>query len=266
MMQTIFIFPNMNPIVFSIGPLHVHWYGLMYLFGFVSAYFLALYRIKRYHLAWTTDNVDDLIFYAALGVIIGGRVGYMLIYKPMQWLADPFEVFKIWEGGMSFHGGLIGVMIALAFFSRRIKKPFWTVADFVVPLVPLGLAAGRAGNFINGELWGRLTNGSWGMIFPHVDAYPRHPSQLYELILEGFFLMALIWIYASKPRPRACVSAIFLMGYAACRFFVEYFRQPDAPLGLFYSLSMGQLLSIPMFIAGLFLYIFARYKNHAHVS
>ena len=264
----ILVFPYINPTAFSLGPLSVHWYGLMYLLGFLIAWGLAHWRVKHYQLKWTSEQISDLIFYLALGVILGGRIGYMLFYNTPQLLSKPWVLFKLWEGGMSFHGGLLGVAIALIFFSRKIKKPFWQVADFVAPLVPLGLAAGRVGNFINGELWGRVTDVPWAIIFPQVDNQARHPSQLYELGLEGICLFILIWWYAAKPRPAGCVSAVFLMGYAVCRFTVEYFREPDAQLGFlaFNWLTMGQLLTIPMLIVGLLLWWVKRNEKLSPVN
>lgn len=249
-------FPYIDPVAFSIGPIKVHWYGLMYLFGFISAWGLAHWRAKHYQLDWTSEQIGDLIFYAALGVIIGGRVGYMLFYNTQQLFTKPWVLLKLWEGGMSFHGGLIGVAVALLLFARKVKKPFLQIGDFVAPLVPLGLAAGRAGNFINGELWGRVTDVPWAMVFPHSDGQPRHPSQLYELGLEGIALFLFIWWYAAKPRPAGCVSAMFLIGYAACRLIAECFREPDVQLGFiaFDWLTMGQLLSIPMLMGGLWLW------------
>ncbi|KTC68869.1 prolipoprotein diacylglyceryl transferase [Legionella birminghamensis] len=249
-------YPIINPVAFSLGPVQVHWYGLMYLLGFLMAWLLARLRVRLYHLNWSAEQVSDLIFYAALGVIIGGRVGYMLFYNTHQLISAPWALFKLWEGGMSFHGGLIGVALALWLFARRMQKPFLEVADFIAPLVPLGLAAGRAGNFINGELWGRVTDVPWAMIFPGSDGQPRHPSQLYELGLEGLVLFIVVWLYASKKRPTGCVSAVFLIGYSLCRIFVEFFREPDVQLGYlaFDSLTMGQLLSIPMLLAGLCLW------------
>lgn len=248
-------FPNINPVAFSIGPLKVHWYGLMYLIGFLSAWLLAHWRAKHYQLSWTSEQISDLIFYAAIGVIIGGRVGYMLFYSFPELIHSPVSLFKIWQGGMSFHGGLLGVIIALWFFGRKYGKPFWEVGDFVVPLVPIGLGAGRIGNFINGELWGRVTDMPWGMIYNHVDEQPRHPSELYEFMLEGVGLFVLVWIYASKPRPVGKISAVFLIGYGVCRIIAELFRQPDPQLGYiaFGWLTMGQILSIPMLLLGLWL-------------
>lgn len=257
------IYPNINPIALSIGPLQIHWYGLMYLLAFMGAWGLARWRVRHYHLTWSAQQISDLIFYASIGVILGGRIGYMVFYNTQQLITHPLSLFKLWEGGMSFHGGFLGVLAALVIFARHIKKPFWEVADFVAPLVPFGLAAGRAGNFINGELWGRVTDVPWGMVFPFVDSQPRHPSQLYELGLEGMGLFVLVWWYARRPRKPGCVAAVFLMGYAVCRIFVELFRQPDVGIG-FVALNwitMGQLLSIPMFFAGLFLWWVKQSEN-----
>lgn len=254
------LYPSINPVAFSLGPIQVHWYGLMYLLGFVSAWLLAHWRMKHYQLNWNSDQISDLIFYAALGVIIGGRVGYMLFYNFPEFIHAPWSLFKIWEGGMSFHGGLLGVIGALWIFARKYHRPFWEVGDFIAPLVPLGLAAGRIGNFINGELWGRVTDMPWGMVYPHVDDQPRHPSELYEFGLEGICLFILVWCYASKPRPVGRVSAVFLIGYAICRMIAECFRQPDPQLGYiaFGWLTMGQILSIPMVLFGLWLWWWAK--------
>ncbi|HCA89770.1 MAG: prolipoprotein diacylglyceryl transferase [Legionellaceae bacterium] len=255
-------YPHFNPVALAIGPLHIHWYGLMYLIGFFSAWLLALWRIKHYKLNWCAHEVSDLLFYGAIGVIIGGRLGYMLFYNTAELWASPLSLFKIWQGGMSFHGGLIGVMLALVYSSHRFNKAFLAVSDFVAPLVPLGLAAGRLGNFINGELWGRVTDVPWAMVFPYTDGLPRHPSQLYEMGLEGVALFILIWWYARKPRPQGAISAVFLIGYACCRFSIEFFRQPDSQLGFmaFNWLTMGQLLTLPMLLLGLFLWWKTRCK------
>lgn len=257
------VFPHIDPIAISLGPIKVHWYGLMYLLAFISAWYIAHWRVKHYRLNWTPVQIDDLIFYGALGVIIGGRTGYMIFYNTQELLSNPLNLFKIWQGGMSFHGGFLGVLIAGIVFSCKTHKPFWVVADFIIPLVPLGLAAGRAGNFINSELWGRVTDLPWGVVFPQAGMLPRHPSQLYELGLEGIVLFIIVWCYASKPRPAGCVSAIFLIGYALCRIIVECFREPDVQLGYlaFNWLTMGQLLSIPMLLAGIILWWTKRHAN-----
>jgi phosphatidylglycerol:prolipoprotein diacylglycerol transferase len=251
-----FTFPYINPVAFSLGPVKVHWYGLMYLVGFAGAWLLAYWRTKHYKLNWTTEQISDLIFYGALGAVLGGRIGYMLFYNFSELVHQPWMLFKIWEGGMSFHGGLIGVVLALWLFARRFDKEFLEVGDFVAPIVPLGLAAGRIGNFINGELWGRVTDVPWAVIYPHVDDQPRHPSEIYEFGLEGICLFILIWCYSSKPRATGRVSAVFLMGYAVCRLIAECFRQPDPQLGYiaFNWLTMGQLLSLPMLLLGFWLW------------
>lgn len=256
-------FPHIDPVAFSLGPVRVHWYGLMYLLAFISAWALAHWRAKRYKLDWTSEQIGDLIFYGALGVIIGGRLGYMIFYNTQQFISAPWTALRLWEGGMSFHGGLLGVVTAMWLFARKTKKTFLNVADFSVPLVPLGLAAGRAGNFINGELWGRTTDAPWGMVFPNADLQIRHPSQLYEFGLEGIALFIVVWWYASKPRPAGCVSAVFLMGYAVARIVVELFREPDIQLGYlaFNWLTMGQILSIPMLLIGLIFWWIKRHEN-----
>lgn len=249
-------FPNINPVAIALGPIQIHWYGLMYMLGFFSAWLLANWRVKKYQLAWTSEQISDLIFVLAVGVIAGGRLGYMLFYNTQELIDKPWVLFKLWQGGMSFHGGLIGVILAISYTAYRTKRSFLSVADFVAPLVPLGLAAGRAGNFINGELWGRVSEAPWAMIFPNAGPWPRHPSQLYELVLEGLVLFVVVWIYAAKPRPPGRITGVFLVGYALARITIELFREPDSQLGFiaFDWLTMGQLLSIPMVLVGLFLW------------
>lgn len=249
-------YPHFSPVAFSLGPIQVHWYGLMYLAGFVMAWLLARWRARHYQLDFSPAAIDDIIFYAAMGVIVGGRLGYMIFYNASQWLSHPLSIFKLWEGGMSFHGGLLGVIASVWLVGRRIGKSFLEIGDFIAPLVPLGLAAGRLGNFINGELWGRPADVPWAMVFPHADNLPRHPSQLYEMGLEGIALFVLVWVYASQKRPTGAVSGVFLMGYAVSRMLAECFREPDVQLGFlaFDWLTMGQLLSIPMLLAGFFLW------------
>ena len=249
------VHPNFDPIAFSLGPLAVRWYGLMYLAGFAAGWWLGLSRISRGLAPITRQQFDDLLFLAVLGVILGGRLGYVLFYKPAYYAAHPLEIFAIWQGGMSFHGGLLGVMLAMAFAARRHGVDWLRVMDFVAPLRPLGLAAGRMGNFINGELWGRVTDLPWGMVFRGAGDAPRHPSQLYQFALEGVALFVLLWWFSAKPRPRGQVSALFLAGYGAFRFVAELAREPDAFLGyLALGLSMGQWLSVPMILGGALLF------------
>ena len=246
--------PDIQP-YFELGPLKVHWYGMMYLIGFLSAWWLGVRRSTQEDSPWDEEQVGDLIFYAAIGVILGGRFGYILFYDLAAYLQNPLDIFKIWQGGMSFHGGLIGVLVSLWLFARKLGYTFFQVTDFVAPLVPIGLGAGRVGNFINGELWGRETDVAWGMVFSKTDPLllVRHPSQLYEALLEGVLLFLLLWLYSSKPRPLMAVSALFLIGYGLFRSFVELFRVPDAHIGYlaFEWLTMGQLLSLPMVLIGL---------------
>ena len=247
--------PQFDPVLFSIGPLAVRWYGLMYLAGFAAGWWLGKRRIIRGLAPITAAQLDDLLFGIVIGVILGGRLGYVLFYKPAYYLDHPAEIFALWQGGMSFHGGFIGVMLAVAYIAHRQRQSWWDLIDFVAPLVPLGIAAGRLGNFINGELWGRVTDLPWGMVFRGAGPQPRHPSQLYEMLLEGFALFALLWWFSSKPRPRMQVSALFLIGYGAFRFICEFAREPDNYLGfLALGLTMGQWLSLPMVAAGLVLF------------
>jgi len=255
-------YPHINPIALQLGPIKVHWYGVMYLIGFVAAWLLAIYRSKKPWHHWNKSEIGDLIFYSAMGVIIGGRLGYVFFYDLPNFISHPWMIFKVWQGGMSFHGGLIGVIIALLIYSRRYKKRFFETMDFIAPMVPIGLAAGRLGNFINGYLWGRVTTVPWGMIYPNAGPLPRHPSEIYEFLLEGVVLFIILWWYSVKPRPRMAVSALFLLGYGCFRFFCEFFRQPDPQLGFiaFGWLTMGELLSIPMILLGIFL-IFKAYRK-----
>lgn len=247
--------PTFDPIAIHIGSFGIHWYGLMYLTGFMAFIGLGRWRIANQNWQkWTPAMLDDALFFGALGVILGGRLGYVVFYQPLHFLSHPLEIFALWQGGMSFHGGFLGVLAAMVFFSRKYRQPWLSIMDFVAPLVPLGLGAGRMGNFINGELWGRATNGSWGMVFPQVDNIARHPSQLYEFALEGIVLFSLLWWYSSKPRPVGAISALFLIGYGSFRFLAEFTREPDNFLGLLsLGMSMGQWLSLPMILIGLWM-------------
>jgi len=246
--------PQFDPVIFSLGPVAVRWYGLMYVIAFVAFVMLGKLRARRGLSNGVTEaGVDDMLLYGVLGVILGGRLGYVLFYKPSYYLDHPAEILQIWAGGMSFHGGFLGVLIAIGIFCARRKLRWITTMDFVAPLVPLGLAAGRLGNFINGELPGRPTDLPWGMWFPQVDrvALARPPSQLYQFALEGVALFAILWWFSSKPRPAGAVSGAFLAGYGTLRFLAEFARQPDDFLGLLaMGLSMGQWLSLPMIVAG----------------
>ena len=252
------IHPQFDPVAISIGPLAVRWYGLMYLLAFVQFWWLGKHRIQtQAQLAkagWTVQQLDDLLFYGVLGVVLGGRLGQVLFYEPGFYWSHPLEILAVWKGGMSFHGGFLGVLVAMALYARKLQRNWLEITDFIAPLVPLGLAAGRIGNFINGELWGRVCDPSlpWGMIFPHVDNLPRHPSQLYQAGLEGLLLFIILWFFSRCARPRGAVSAVFLIGYGAFRFIGEFFRTPDNGIfGLSEVISMGQWLSLPMIFAGL---------------
>ncbi|MEN3110609.1 prolipoprotein diacylglyceryl transferase [Uliginosibacterium paludis] len=290
------IHPQFDPIALSLGPLHIRWYGLMYLLAFLLFVMLGRHRIRtRPDLGWNRTELDDLLFYGMLGVILGGRLGYILFYKASFYLSHPLEILKVWEGGMAFHGGLLGVLFALWFFGRKTGRHFLQVGDFVAPLVPTGLAAGRIGNFINGELWGRVTTPDvpWAMLFPQawqVDAklladnpalqgsavqyldpvshqllvgLPRHASQLYQFALEGLTLFVILWLFSRKPRPTGAVSGLFLIGYGSFRFIAEFAREPDDFLGLLAGhLSMGQWLSLPMVLAGVAMMVWA-YRREA---
>lgn len=249
--------PQFDPIAFSLGPLHVRWYGLTYLVAFVLFLVLGRIRARQNILSgWKPADLDDLLLYGILGVVIGGRLGYCLFYKPLHYLANPLEIFAVWQGGMSFHGGMLGVIFAMWLYARRTERSFLGVTDFIAPLVPLGLASGRMGNFINAELPGRVTDASmpFAMVFPQIDNLPRHPSQLYQFALEGLLLFVLLWIYALKPRALGRVSGAFLVGYGLFRFIAEFFREPDSFLGfLALGMTMGQWLCVPMIAVGTWL-------------
>lgn len=262
------VHPQFDPIALQLGPVAIHWYGLTYLVAFGLFLWLAALRVKQPQYAargWTRRDVEDLLFYGVVGVIIGGRLGYALFYKPAHYAANPLEVFMVWKGGMAFHGGLLGVLVAMALFARTRKRHFLEVTDLIAPCVPTGLASGRLGNFINGELWGRFSDPTlpWGMIFPQSGSdLPRHPSQLYQFALEGLLLFVLLWIYARKPRRLGEVSGAFLVGYGVFRFIAEYFREPDRFLGLLaMNMSMGQWLCVPMVLAGLALWTWGRRRG-----
>src|SRR5699024_8357710 len=250
-----FVYPSINPVAFSIGPLDIHWYGLMYLLSFLIGWIVAVQRTRLPHVDWRREEVGDYLFYVILGVVIGGRVGYMLFYQPDVLISQPLELFYVWQGGMSFHGGLLGVAVASLWFAHKTRRSLFDVTDFVAPMVPIGLFFGRIGNFVNGELVGRVTDVPWAMVYPHVGPLPRHPSQLYEAGLEGLLLFIILWLFARKPRPRMAVTGVFLLCYGCFRFFAEFFRQPDAFLGFvaFGWMTMGQVLSAPMIVGGMLL-------------
>lgn len=260
--------PQINPVALQVGPLAIHWYGLTYLAAFGLFMFLGLRRLNHppfRHSEWQKRDVEDILFLGVLGVVLGGRLGYVLFYKPLEYLAHPLKIFAVWEGGMSFHGGLLGVLLAMVWFARSRRRSWLQVMDFVAPCVPTGLAAGRIGNFINGELWGRVADPSlpWGMVFHGAGDQPRHPSQIYQFLLEGVLLFLVLWVFARKPRPTGEVSALFLVGYGLARFTAEFFREPDAHLGLLgMGLSMGQWLSWPMVVAGALTWLWARRREH----
>ena len=266
------IHPQINPVALQLGPLAIHWYGLTYLAAFGLFFFLASLRLRHEPYAsitgpgaWSRKDIEDILFLGVMGVVIGGRLGYCLFYKPGYYLAHPLEILAVWQGGMSFHGGMLGVLASQIWFARSRRRPWLQVMDFIAPCVPTGLAAGRVGNFINGELWGRFSalDLPWGMVFPHSGSLlPRHPSQVYQFLLEGLLLFVLLWLYARKPRKMGQVSGAFLVGYGVFRFIAEFFREPDDFLGILaLGLSMGQWLCIPMIAAGVWLWIWASNRS-----
>jgi phosphatidylglycerol:prolipoprotein diacylglycerol transferase len=257
-------YPQIDPVAFHIGSWPVYWYGLMYLVGFLGGWILLILRSRlSRQTSFTEEQISDIVFYTALGAIVGGRLGYMFFYDWRQLWLDPLELMRVWHGGMSFHGGLLGVFVALFCYARKLKKPFLMLTDLVAPVVPIGLGAGRIGNFINGELWGRVTTSPLGMVFPQADSLPRHPSQLYESFLEGVVLFTILWVFSRKPRPCGAVSGLFLLGYGVFRTCIEFFREPDAGIGYiaFQWLTEGQLLSLPMIVAGILLIIWSYRKR-----
>ena len=257
-------YPQIDPVALAIGPLKIHWYGLMYLIGIGAAWLILSRRLNRFDPTWTKEKLSDLVFWVAMGVILGGRLGYALFYDLPAYLAEPLKILRVWEGGMSFHGGLIGVMLATWLFGRRNGKSFFQLMDFIAPLVPIGLGAGRIGNFINAELWGKVTDVPWAMVFPNGGPDPRHPSQLYQFALEGVALFVILWLYSRKPRPTMAVSGLFAICYGIFRFIVEFVRVPDAQLGYlaWNWLTMGQVLCLPMILGGIGLMVWA-YRRQA---
>ena len=254
------VHPNFDPVAISIGPVSVHWYGIMYLLGFGAGLLLGRYRAGRPGSGWEPGEILDLVFYIAVGVIAGGRLGYVVFYNPAYYLSNPLDVFALWDGGMSFHGGLLGVFVAIAMYGRSTGRTFLQVGDFIAPLVTPGLFFGRIGNFINQELWGRMTDLPWGVLFATAPDGPRHPSQLYEALLEGAVLFMIVWWYSAKPRGRGQVSGLFVLGYGVFRFIVEFFREPDGHIGMVALnwVTMGQILSVPMILFGGYLLL----RNH----
>ncbi len=269
-------YPEIDPVALSLGPLKIHWYGVMYLLAFSGGWWLARQRAAKTDSGWSKEQIDDILFYFVLGAVLGGRLGYTLFYGWSDFIADPLSLLRVWEGGMSFHGGLIGVLIAMGLFARHQGKTFFQTTDFIAPFVPFGLLTGRIGNFINGELWGGPTDLPWGMRLPCAEfpsycvglvagvqwSPPVHPSQLYESLLEGVILFFILWVYSSQPRPRMAVSGLFLLGYGLFRFGVEFIRLPDAHIGYLAWgwVTQGQLLSLPMILFGALIIVMA-YKG-----
>lgn len=260
---TMLTYPNIDPVAIAVGPLKVHWYGLMYLIGFAAVWWLGKKRAERSYSAIKPDAMEDLVYFGAMGVILGGRIGYILFYNFAKFIDNPIIIFRLWEGGMSFHGGMLGVFIAMWWFAKKNNCTMLQLTDHISPLVPIGLGAGRIGNFINGELWGKTTDVSWAMVFPNAGALPRHPSQLYEAALEGLVLFLILWIYTNKQRPVMAPTGLVLFLYGCFRFFVEFFRLPDSHLGYLALdwLTMGQILSTPMIVIGAVLFIYAHKKT-----
>ena len=257
-------YPVIDPVAVALGPVKIHWYGLMYLVGFAAAWWLAMRRAKAPQAPCKPNQVEDLIVYGALGAVLGGRLGYVFFYNFDKFLSDPIWLFKVWEGGMAFHGGLLGVIVAMALYARKINQSFFDVTDFVAPLTPIGLGMGRLGNFIGQELWGRPTDVSWAMVFPNdPQALARHPSQLYQACLEGLVLFVVLWWFTSKPQPRMAASGLFLLLYGSFRFLVEFVREPDAHIGfdLLGWMTRGQLLSLPMVGLGIVLLLLAFWRK-----
>ena len=259
-------YPQIDPVALAIGPLKIHWYGLMYLIGIGAAWLILSRRLNRFDPTWDKEKLSDLVFWVAMGVIVGGRLGYVLFYDLSAYIANPLLIFEVWKGGMAFHGGLIGVMLAVWGFGKRNGKSFFQIMDFIAPVVPIGLGAGRIGNFINAELWGKASDVPWAMIFPtDPQQLARHPSQLYQFALEGVALFLILWLYSRKPRPTMAVSGMFALFYGIFRFIVEFVRVPDAQLGYlaFGWVTMGQILCIPMIAGGLFLIWWAYHRDPA---
>ena len=256
-----FVYPEFDPVALALGPLQIRWYGLMYLVGIAAGWYLLRWRAAKPGSGWTLQKIDDLVFVSVIGVIVGGRVGSKLFYDLDAWLVDPLSIFEIWKGGMSFHGGLLGVAVAMLYFGRKNKIGFFLIADMVVPVVPLGLGAGRIGNFINGELWGKVTDMPVGFL---VNGEIRHATQLYEFLLEGVVMFAVLWWLSSTPRPRMLVSGMFALLYGVFRFLVEFVRMPDAHIGYLAGgwLTMGQVLSLPLLALGLVLVVLALRGNN----